>query len=58
MEIMEEVVEIFFQKLRNDKEFPDAVIEELKKILENNNAVTQAVILEAIKKGENEIGND
>jgi len=51
MGIKEEIFEGFFKKLEEDKEFPHSIIEELEKLWESEEIISQERILEIIKRG-------
>ena len=51
MGIKEEIFEDFFKKLEDDNEFPNSIIEELKKLLKSGEIASQEKILDAIKRG-------
>ena len=51
MEIKEEVAEGFFKRLEEDEDFPNLIVEELKKLWRSEELRSQEKIFEAIKKG-------
>lgn len=51
MGIQEEIFEIFFKNLKDDGDFPDLILEELKKLWENGGIASQEDILEVIERG-------
>jgi hypothetical protein len=51
MGIKEEVFEGFFKKLEQDEDFPNLIIEELRKLWESGELRSQEKIFEAIRKG-------
>lgn len=51
MGIQEEVFEVFFKKLEDDEDFPDSIVEELKKLWESGEIASQEKILEVIERG-------
>lgn len=51
MRIQEEIFEDFFKKLEEDEKFPDSIIEELKKLWESGEVISQEKIFEVIKRG-------
>ena len=55
MRIKEEIFEGFFKKLGEDKEFPHSIIEELKKLWESGEIISQDKILEVIKRGREDV---
>jgi len=58
MGIRDEIFEEFFIKLKEDKEFPDEIINKLKNIWENKESLTKNEILEIIEQvSENNVKN-
>ena len=53
MGIQEEIFEKYFKKLEDDKDFPDAIVEELKRLWESGEITSQEKILEVVERGEN-----
>ena len=51
MSIKEEIFDAFFEKLRNEESFPEATLEELKKLYANNSLNSKDSIFTAIEKG-------
>jgi hypothetical protein len=51
MAIIDEIFEAFFEALSKDPDFPDALVEELKKLYEQNLISSGKSIMTAIKKG-------
>ena len=51
MEIKDDIFEEFLKKLEEDDEFPNKIVEKLKKLLEGVETVSQETIFDAIKKG-------
>jgi len=51
MGIQEEIFEDFFKKIGEDKEFPNSIIDELKKLWETGEIMSQEKIFEVIKRG-------
>lgn len=51
MAIQEEIFEEFCTKLEVDQEFPNSIIEELKKLWANEDVISQDKIFEAIETG-------
>ncbi|PNR92108.1 hypothetical protein [Petrotoga sp. HWHPT.55.6.3] len=58
MEINEEIFEGFFKKLEDDKEFPRSIIEKLRKLFESEEVISQKNILDIIKGGCEDVGED
>jgi uncharacterized secreted protein with C-terminal beta-propeller domain len=58
MGVKEEILEEFFKKLEEDEEFPDSIIEELKKLWENEEIISQEKIFEVIKRGCSDVSKD
>ncbi len=58
MGIQEEVFEKFFRKLEEDENFPDPIIEELKKLWESGEIASQEAIFEAIRGGCEDVSKD
>jgi len=56
MEIKDAIFEEFFKKLEEDDEFPNRIIEELKKLLKGVETVSKETVFEAIKKGCVDVG--
>jgi len=50
MGINEEIFEGFFKKLEEDDKFPDSIIEKFKKLLKNEDTISQEKISEMIKE--------
>lgn len=50
MGIQEDIFEGFFKKLEDDEEFPDSIVEELKRLRESGEIASQEKILEVIEK--------
>ena len=51
MGIKEEIFEEFFKKIEEDEEIPCSIIEELRKLWEEGEVISQEKILEVIKRG-------
>ncbi len=51
MGIEEEIFEGFFKKIEEDEEIPRSIIEELRKLWEDGEVISQEKILEVIKRG-------
>ena len=51
MGIQEDIFEIFFKKLEDDENFPTSIVEELKKLWESGEIISQEGILEVVKGG-------
>lgn len=51
MGIQEEIFEEFLKKLVEDEKFPDSIIEELRKLQESGEIISQEKIFEIIKRG-------
>jgi hypothetical protein len=51
MGIQEEIFEGFFKKLEDDEDFPDSIVEELKRLWESGEIASQEKILEVIERG-------
>ena len=49
MGIQEDIFEEFFEKLKGDDKFPDAIVTELRGLWEKDEIASQEKILEAIK---------
>jgi len=58
MEIQKEIFEEFFKKIEEDEKFPDSIIEELKKLWESGEVISQEKIFEVIKRGYVDICED
>lgn len=58
MGINEEIFEGFFKKLEEDKEFPRPIIEELRKLCGSEEVISQEKILDIIKRGCEDVGED
>lgn len=58
MGIQEEIFEEFFRKLEEDENFPDPIIEELKKLWETGEIASQEKIFEAIKRRVEDVSKD
>ena len=58
MGIRDEIFEDFLKKLKEDKEFPNTIIEELKRLFEREEIVSREKILDAIKKGCENVSTD
>lgn len=58
MGIQEEIFEEFFKKLGEDKEVPNSMIEELKKLWESGESISQEKIFEVIKRGCVDVSKD
>ena len=58
MGIQEEIFEGFFDKLEEDEEIPQKIIEELKKLRENGEIMSQEKIFDLIKKGCEDVNKD
>ena len=50
MGIQEDIFKGFFKKLEDDEEFPDSIVEELKRLRESGEIASQEKILEVIEK--------
>jgi hypothetical protein len=51
MGIQEDIFERFFKKLEDDEDFPDLIVEELKRLLGNGEIASQEKILEMVERG-------
>lgn len=51
MGIQEEIFEGFFKKLKDDKDLPDSIVEELKRLWESGEIASQEKILEVVERG-------
>jgi hypothetical protein len=51
MGIQEDIFEGFFKRLEDDEEFPDSIVEELKKLWESGEIASQEKILEVVERG-------
>lgn len=51
MGIQEEIFEGFFEKLKEDENFPDSIVEELRKLWESGEIASQEKIFEVMKRG-------
>ena len=58
MGIQEDIFRVFFKKLEEDENFPDSILEELKILWENDEMGLQEKILEAIKRGCENVSKD
>lgn len=58
MGIQEEIFEVFFKKLEEDEKFPNSILEELKILWGNGEIGSQEKILEAIKRGSENVSKD
>jgi len=58
MDINDEIFEGFFKKLEEDEEFPRSIIEELRKLWRSGEVISQEKILEAIKRGYEDVTED
>lgn len=58
MGIQEEIFEEFFKKLEEDEKFPDSIIEELKKLWESGEIISQEKIFEVIKREDTDVRED
>lgn len=58
MGIQEDIFEQFFKKLEKDERFPDSVLEELKRLWENDEIASQEKLHEAIKRGCGDVNED
>jgi len=58
MGIQEEIFGVFFKKLEEDEKFPNSILEELKILWENGEIESQEKILEAIKRGCENVSKD
>lgn len=58
MGIQEEIFKNFFKKLGEDKEFPNSIIDELKKLWETGGIISQEKIFEIITRGCADAGKD
>jgi uncharacterized secreted protein with C-terminal beta-propeller domain len=51
MGIQEDIFERFFKKLEDDEDFPDSIVEELKRLWENGELASQEKVLEVVETG-------
>ena len=51
MGIQEEIFEGFFKKLEDDEDFPDSIVEELKRLWESGKIASQEKIIEVVERG-------
>jgi len=51
MGIQEDIFKGFFKKLEDDEEFPDSIVEELKRLRESGEIASREKILEIIENG-------
>jgi len=58
MGISEEIFEEFFKKLSREEEFPQLVLEELRKLWESGEDISQEKIFGAIKRGCEDVSED
>jgi len=58
MGIQEEIFEGFFKKLEEDGNFPDPIVEELKKLWETGEIASQEKIFQASKRRVEEVSKD
>lgn len=58
MGIQEEIFKNFFKKLREDKEFPNSIIDELTKLWETGEIISHETIFEIITRGCADAGKD
>lgn len=56
--ISEEIFEEFFQKLGDDGNFPRLILEELRKLWEGDEVISQEKIFDALKKGCEDVSED
>jgi len=58
MGVQEDIFEGFFKKLEDDKEFPDPIVEELKRLWEISEIVSQEKILEVVESGSENVSKN
>ena len=58
MEIREEVFKRFFNKLEEDEGIPQLIIKEFGDLLKSEETISQEKILEAIKRGCEDVSDD
>ena len=58
MDIKNEIFSEFFDKLKNDENFPAPIVEELIELASNNQLASKENILEAINKGLENVNKD
>jgi len=58
MGIQEDIFECFFDKLRKDAEFPNEIVEELRKLWESDEIVSKEKILDALAGGNKDTNNN
>lgn len=58
MDISQEIFEVFFKKLDDDKEFPEEIIESLKKLWLSGDFISQDNLLILINKGITDVHNN
>lgn len=58
MGIQEDIFEGFFKKLEDDEEFPDSIVEELKRLRESGEIASQEKILEVIENGSENVSKN
>ncbi|MHA1400504.1 MAG: hypothetical protein ACTSQE_09155 [Candidatus Heimdallarchaeaceae archaeon] len=51
MGIQEEIFEGFFKKLEDDEDFPDSIVEELKRLWESGEIASREKILGVVERG-------
>ena len=58
MGIQEEIFEGFFKKLEDDEDFPDSIVEELKRLWESSKIASQEKILEVVERGSENVSKN
>jgi len=58
MGIQEDIFEGFFKRLEDDEEFPDSIVEELKKLWESGEIASQEKILEVVERGNENVSKN
>jgi len=58
MGIQEDIFEDFLNKLNEDTEFPDSIVESLRSLLESGEVITQKTIFNLIERNSENVGED
>ncbi len=58
MGIQEEIFEGFFKKLEDDEDFPDPLVEELKRLWESGKIASQEKIHEVVERGSENVSKN
>ena len=58
MGIQEDIFESFLNRLSEDTEFPDSVVESLRGLLENGEVITQETIFDLIERDSEGVDED